>query len=577
MPSHLTLSIGQCTDPGRKAVNQDFHGALIPREPLLGHKGAALALADGISSSDVSQIASAMAVKSFLDDYFCTSEALSVRKAVEHVLSAINSWLFSETRRSAFRYDKDRGYVCTFSALVVKAHTAHLFHIGDSRIYRLHASGLEQLTKDHRLQLSQHERYLSRALGSDEYVEIDYQALPLTPGDTFLLATDGVYEHADTGFVLATLREHADDLDAAAQRIVEHALARGSEDNLTLQILRIDSLPGQHSSELQRQIEQLPLPPPLAPRMVLDGYRIEREIHATSRSHVFIAHDEHSGDKVVLKTPSIDQSDDAAYLERFMLEEWIARRIDSAHVIKAAAPSRPRGYLYTVTEYIDGQTLAQWMTDHPRPDLETVRQIIEQIARGLRAFHRRDMIHQDLKPDNIMIDRAGTVKIIDFGSTRVAGIAEANRLLEQPHLLGTALYSAPEYFLGEAGSERSDLYSLAVIAYQMLSGRFPYGNQVARSRTVAAQRRLDYASVLDDEREIPAWIDTALEQALHPDPLKRQDDLSEFIHDLRHPNRAYLNRTRPPLLERNPVLFWQSVSGLLAGALIYLLAAGPLP
>ncbi|GAA0792029.1 bifunctional protein-serine/threonine kinase/phosphatase [Marinobacterium sediminicola] len=575
MNSGLKLSLGQFTDKGRKPGNQDFHGALIPSEPQLSLKGAALALADGISSSDVSQIASAAAVKSFLDDYFCTSETWSVKTSAEKVLSATNSWLYAQTASSEYRQDHNRGYVCTFSALILKACSAHLFHVGDTRIYRVRNRTLEQLTKDHRLWISGHESYLSRALGIDDSLELDYQILSLEPGDLYLLATDGVYEHVDNADILALLDTHTDNLNDAARAIVETAFAQGSPDNLTLQILRVDDLPSLGHQVLQQQVEQLPLPPALEPGMVFEGYRIQRELHATSRSHVFLAQDMESGQQVVIKTPSIDLGEDPAYLERFMMEEWIARRINSPHVLKAMPPNRPRHYLYTVTEYIDGQTLSQWISDHPWPDLESVRNIIDQLARGLLAFHRREMVHQDLKPDNVMIDSAGTVRIIDFGATRVAGIVESAHSLEQPHLLGTALYSAPEYFIGEYGDWRADLYSLAVITYQMLSGRFPYGNQVARTRTRAAQQRLSYDSVLDEDREIPAWIDDTLKQALHPDPDRRYQDLSEFIYDLRHPSQRFLNRTKPPLIERSPVRFWQGISLGLALTVVYLLTHTP--
>jgi serine/threonine protein kinase len=128
------------------------------------------------------------------------------------------------------------------------------------------------------------------------------------------------------------------------------------------------------------------------------------------------------------------------------------------------------------------------------------------------------MLHQDLRPQNVMIDRTGTAKIIDFGSTRVAGISEMASPLSQGEMLGTVQYMAPEYYLGEGGDERSDLYSLGVIAYQLLSGRLPYGADVARARTRAAQRQLHYQSVLADDREIPAWIDAVLRKAVHPDP-----------------------------------------------------------
>ena len=271
----------------------------------------------------------------------------------------------------------------------------------------------------------------------------------------------------------------------------------------------------------------------------------------------------------MLKTPSIDIGSDHAHLRRFAMEEWIARRIENAHVLKPFIPSRSRNYLYVATEFVDGQTLTQWMTDNPKPDLETVRGIAEQIARGLRAFHRLEMVHQDIRPDNIMIDRSGTIKIIDFGSTKVAGVAEASG--DRNDILGTAQYTAPEYFLGEPGTSRSDLFSLGVITYQMLTGTLPYGAEVAKTRTKAQQRKLHYQSALDETRPIPTWIDGALRKALHPDPYQRYAELSEFIHDLRHPNPVYSVTGSPPLIERNPLLFWQLLSAGLALIVLMLL------
>ena len=151
MSGQLAISIGQYSDKGRKDTNQDFHGALIPEEPLLGLKGIAIVLADGISTSDVSGVASESAVKSFLTDYYCTSETWSVKTSAQRVIAATNSWLHSQTRQSQYLYDKDRGYVCTLSAMVIRSRTAHIFHIGDARIYRVAGPALEQLTEDHRI------------------------------------------------------------------------------------------------------------------------------------------------------------------------------------------------------------------------------------------------------------------------------------------------------------------------------------------------------------------------------------------------------------------------------------------
>lgn len=571
MPGQLAISIGQYSDKGRKEANQDFHGALIPEEPQLGLKGIAVAIADGISSSDVSHIASESAVKSFLMDYYCTSESWSVKTSAHRVIAATNSWLHAQTRQSRDFHERDKGYVCTLSALVIRSTTAHLFHIGDARIYRVAGQTLEQLTNDHRVVLSSEQSYLGRALGVNPQVEIDYRAVDLAPGETFILATDGVYEHVAPRFVAETVATAAD-LDAAAKAIAEEAFRQGSTDNLTVQVVRIDDLPGGEADERIRQASDLPCPPLLEPRMTFDGYWIVREIHGSSRSHIYLAVDTADDTVVALKTPSIDLRDNPAYLQRFMLEEWVARRINSAHVLKPRAQSRKRNYLYVVTEYLEGQTLAQWMIDNPKPDLEAVRDIVEQIAKGLQAFHRAEMLHQDLRPANIMIDKTGTAKIIDFGSTRIAGISDDARIDTGPEILGTAQYTAPEYFLGEHGSQRSDIFSLGVIAYQMLTGRLPYGAQVAKTRTRSQQKKLRYRPALDDGREIPVWIDGALRKAVHPDPLQRYGELSEFLFDLRHPNKNFTEQASRPLIERNPLLFWQCLTAILAIAVLVLLA-----
>jgi serine/threonine protein kinase len=571
MSGQLKISLGQYSEKGRKESNQDFHGACIPEEPQLSAKGIAIALADGISSSSVSQIASQSAVRVFLEDYYCTSPALSVKKSAQQVLMAVNSWLYSQTQQSPYRYEKDRGYVCTMSALVLKSTTAHLFHAGDARIYRLRDGNFEQLTHDHRIQVSSEQSYLSRALGIQAHLDIDYQALRMEQRDVFVLVTDGVHEFVSSRIMINAIQDHADDLDSAARLIAREAFDRGSGDNLTTMIVRVDAMPEQSAKELHRQLTELPFPPALAARMTFDDFTIVRELHSSSRSHVYLATFDQATAPVVIKTVATELQSDVAHLERFLMEDWVAQRISNAHVVKAAARGRRRNYLYTVTEFIDGQTLHQWLIDNPKPSVETVRGLVEQIANGLLAFHRLEMLHQDLRPQNVMIDATGTAKIIDFGSTRVAGISEIDSPLERSELLGTLQYTAPEYFLGESGTPRSDLYSLGVIAYQMLSGRLPFGAEVPKARTRAAQRQLKYASVLDDEREIPAWLDEVLRKATHPDPARRYEELSEFVYDLRHPGEAYLSRTRAPLLERNPAAFWKGVSLILAAIIVALL------
>ncbi|WP_148252005.1 bifunctional protein-serine/threonine kinase/phosphatase [Aidingimonas lacisalsi] len=564
MAPPLSVSVGQYSSKGRKPINQDFYGVFIPPEPQLSAKGIVLALADGISSSDVGHVASETAVKSFLEDYYCTSDAWSVKKSAQRVLMATNSWLHARSRQSRYRDNLDRGYVCTFSAAVIKSATLHLFHAGDARIYRIAGNALEQLTNDHRMWVSRDTSYLSNALGVNDQIEIDYHALQLERGDIFLFVTDGVYEYASERFMANAIHQHANDLDTAASTIVQAAHDHGSDDNLTAQILRIDALPDRDIDETHQWLEGLPFPPDLEPRMVFDGYEIVRNLHISSRSHVYLARDLDTQLTVALKTPASDLRQDPVLLERFLTEEWIARRINSPHVVKPSPATRQRRYLYVVTEFIEGQTLTQWMTDHPHPNLEEVRTLIEQIGQGLLAFHRQEMVHQDLRPDNVLIDSTGTAKLIDFGAARVAGIAESRPAHDDSGRLGTAQYSAPECFIGGSGSAQSDIFSLGVIAYQMLSGKLPYGTRVAKTRTRHDQHKLQYEKVTKYHSDCPTWIDGALRKALHPSPYRRYEEVSEFLHDLRHPSKEFLHEARLPLIERNPQAFWKGLSLLLA-------------
>ncbi|MES2610218.1 MAG: protein kinase [Pseudomonadota bacterium] len=567
----LSVTLGQHSEAGHKGCNQDFHGAMLPTGPQRGTKGIVVALADGIGSSAVSQEASAAAVRGFLDDYYATSEAWSVRRSAQRVLGATNAWLHAQTLRSHARFDKDRGYVTTFSALILKGREVHLLHVGDARIYRVHAQALEQLTEDHRVHLSSVESFLGRALGMGPNVEIDYRSLPAEVGDLYLLATDGACMHLDAAAVHAAIARCAGDFDAAARVLVAAAQARGATDDLTVQLLRIDALPEDRGTRLPLPDAGLALPPPLSPRMGFEGYTIVRELHASSRSHVHLAVDDTTGEQVVIKTPSVDLAAEKDYLDRFLLEEWVARRIHSPHVLRVAGGERPRQHVFVAMEFVDGQTLTQWMTDHPLPDLDAVRSLVMQIGKGLQAFHAREMLHQDLRPENLLIDRSGTVKLIDFGSVHVAGLAEGTPAARADTIAGTLQYTAPEYFVGAGGDACSDLFSLAVLTYQMLTGQLPYGLQVVRLRSPAQFKQLRYVPVRHLRPELPAWLDGVLHKALQPQAAKRQEAVSEFLHDLQAPGAPFQRLRAPPLVERNPVLFWQAVSCLLGLAVLVLL------
>jgi serine/threonine protein phosphatase PrpC len=552
-PALLQVRVGQHSDAGRKSVNQDFHGASLPEGPQRQSKGVAVALADGIGSSDVSDVAAAAAVHALLVDYYCTSDAWSVKRSAQCVVAATNSWLHAQTRRSPYRFDQDRGYVCTLSALIVKGATAHLFHVGDTRIYRVQGRTLEQLTEDHRVCMTDGRSYLGRALGVQPQTEIDYRSLPVDAGDMFVLSTDGVHEHMPPGAIVQAIATHAPDLDAAARSIVQQALENGSPDNCTVQIVAIDRVAPADASEMQHQRAQLRLPPVLSARQQFEGYEIVRELYTSHRSHVYLATEPGTGRQVVIKTPSIDRQEDQAFLDRFVLEEWIARRIDSPHVLRPAdgAQPRTREHLFVAMEYVSGQTLAQWMTDHPRPSpCAGARHRGPGGARAAGLSPARDAApgpaareRADRRPghgkDHRLWRRAGGRT--DRGPTRWG----------EPAGAGPSALHRPRMPAGRSPHASADLYALGVLTYQMLTGRLPYGSHGAAVRTRADLRRLQYRSALDEHRPIPAWMDAVLERAVQPPTAQTPAGAHRIRARPASPRAAYLRQHRLPLTERH--------------------------
>ncbi len=557
------ITVGQCSDAGRKSRNDDSYGVLVPEAARLVAKGIAMAIADGMSSSEGAKAASETCVKNFLEDYYATPESWSVKKSVATVLKALNNWLHSQGQAV---HQSESGMVTTFSGLVLKSGTAHVFHAGDSRISLIRDGSVEPLTRDHKVGGGT-QSYLARAIGINPDLEIDYRSEALQRGDIIVFSTDGVHEYVSSAAMVKIIREALDDLDGAAGAIVKKAHASGSPDNLTCQIVLIRDPGHLDSASHLTALTRLPFPPELSPGQTFDGFQIVRELHTSKRTQVYLAKDIASGTAVVLKTPSVNFEDDATYIEMFTREDWVGRLVANPHVLKVISPDRQQRYLYHVAEYFDGQTLRQWMLDNPMADLQAVRNIVAQIAKGLRAFHRKDIIHQDLKPENIMIDGLGLVKIIDFGSSRAASQAESGSPIETPRLVGTVDYTAPEYHLGEPGSNRSDIYALGVIAYEMLTARLPYGKGFSSARDV---QRLHYTDARSFRDDIPVWVDAALAKAVKKRPSERTDVLSALVEDLSRPNPA-LGYDRPrPIIERNPLVFWQVLSALLALAVIVL-------
>ena len=565
----LKLSIAQRSNAGLKPCNEDSLGVRVPEGALLTTKGAVAAIADGVSAAEAGKEAAESCITGFLSDYFSTPESWSVKRSAQQVLNALNRWLFAQGQSYA---QVEKGYVSTLSVAVFKSQLAHVFHVGDSRIYRLRDGKLEQLTRDHARRISSTLAYLTRAMGLDVNLDVDYRAVDVRCGDVFLLSTDGIHDVLSAEDIRHIISVSSSELELACEQLIADALSAGSKDNVSCQLLSVDALPLADAEDVYQQLTALPFPPPLPQGAVIDGLRVDEELHASPRSQLYKVFDAHRQRHLVMKTPSLLYLDDPAYIERFILESWIAKRLQHPGIVSIVEPLQRPSCLYYLAEYIPGKSLGQWMEGRDKAAVNEAVAVLSELAKGLQAMHRRDTLHQDIKPDNVMMDNDGRVVIIDFGSCHVAGLAEIATPLERDDVLGTAQYSAPEHVLRKLPSARADQFSLAVLAFEMLSGAQPFEGKLEQCRNAGDYSRLCYVAACDYNPHIPYWMDRALKRALSINPDLRYHDIAEFIHDLHHPNPSYRANEFQPLVHRNPLRFWQGVSAALLVALLWILS-----
>ncbi|MCH8538559.1 MAG: protein phosphatase 2C domain-containing protein [Alkalimonas sp.] len=554
----LQLTIAARCEAGGKESNEDAVAYELPEDPhRLTYKGAVLALADGVSSAEAGRDASHTAVQSFVQDYLTTPDTWSVKHSAEQVLSTINLRLY---RRSHAYHNQLKGHLCTFSAVVVKSHTAYFFHIGDSRIYLLRAGDCHQLTTDHSTELQDKRQFLVRALGMDSDLRIDFGRQQLQSGDLLLLSTDGLHDFIRPEQFNSILAQPSEP-DELAEQLYQLALQQGSDDNISVIIARVDVLPIENIDDYSERLTRLPFPPALQAGMKVDGYRIERELYASNRSHLYLVTDEASGQQLVMKSPSVNYADDAHYIDRFIKEEWIGSRIQSPNVVKVIRQNRARSFLYYLLEYVEGQSLERWMQQHHPVKPSQAIKLAGQIAQGLQAFHDCEAIHQDLKPGNILITADEQVKIVDFGSVFVAGVAEVFIPLDHDAALGTACYSDPQYLMGHNSGIQGDVYALATICYELFTGQLPYGEKIEDCRSASDFDRLRYISARQHNPRIPMWFDRALEKGVAFDLQQRYTTLQSLLRDLKQPNPEFLRDEVKRSTRTSSLLFWQLLSG----------------
>ncbi len=567
--SRLDIAAGFASDIGKRDENQDF--AALCLEDGQRHHGAVAALADGVGGRKGGRVAAELSVRTFIDDYLGQSELLSPQKTAARALESINYWLFREGQKN----ENLKGMCAAFTGIVIKGRRLHSFHAGDTRLYRLRAGQLEQLTQDHKPEGADGSPFITRAVGAEEAIRIDYGAHDIFPHDRLMLCSDGVHGFVSPAQILSLLDGRASPEDTA-QKLVGQAIAHGGDDNATAMVIDVIDLPPATIEDLNLAISKLPIIEPPHVGETIDGFKLERQLADGIYSRVFRARDMREfrtgiSPNVVLKFPKPHTiGSETSARSAFMREAWVATRVQHMWIgsVLDIAPGR-QTCLYVAQPYYVGETLEHRLLRAPKITLKEGVGIATKLAKALGSLHRAGIIHRDVKPENIILTSDGGFKLVDLGVARIPGIDKDSLFVP-----GTPSYKAPELFGGKPGDERSDIFAMGVTIYRMFTGgAYPFG-EIETGQTP----RFNKPESLGSRRgDLPAWLDSVILQALAPNPADRFQDGFEMAFKLEtgsHGAEPDFFR-KHSWLARNQLGIWRGVSLVLALALVALLATVP--
>ncbi|HEX7822680.1 MAG TPA: protein phosphatase 2C domain-containing protein [Sphingobium sp.] len=554
----LQVAAGHASERGQRPDNQDFAGIYAATETERARHGMIAAVADGVGGAKAGRMASELAVRALIEGFYAQPDTIGPAAAVQRVMTPFNRWLTAMGRTESMAHA-----ATTFTALVIKGRRAHVLHVGDSRAWHYREGRLTLLTQDHSRSHPDQRHILYRALGIEERLRLDHHDIVLGEHDRLLLTSDGVHGTLSARR-LERLIGARNSPEADAQAIVEAALDGGSADNASAIILDIVALPAIDHDSVAGDIARMPIVAPPVEGDTIDGFRLDALLSDGRYTRLFRATDSASGQSVAVKFPKPALLSEGGARLAFAREMLVGSRVSSPFVagVISVSPDR-QTRLYGVQPFYDGETLEARLAR--QISLADGLDIAIKLTRAVAALHRLNIIHRDIKPDNVMLLPDGGLKLIDLGVARLPRIDE----FEGDEIPGTASYLAPEMFTGNLGDEGTDQFALGVTLWRLFTRTYPYGEAEPFSRP--RFRKLVQPSIA--RPELPGWLDSMLMRTVTVDPDERFGDAVELLRALE--GGAAVARVNPnfvPWVERDPVRFWQIVSLLLALALIVSLA-----
>jgi serine/threonine protein phosphatase PrpC len=543
------VDIGYASARGPREDNEDF-AAVVRPAPHDEARGLIAAVADGVSSGGQGRLAAQTTVMSLLQDFHGVPETWDTTVALDRLIGAQNAWLAGHNRRRS----GEGTAMSTLTALVLRGHSYTLAHVGDTRAWLLREGDCIQLSQDHSFDHPDLRHALSRAIGLDDHVRVDYSQGELHRGDVFVLTTDGVHGVLRRRELAARAREGS--AQAASEALVQAALNAGSRDNATALVIRVAGLAAGRLEDLLLRGRQLPVPAKLRVGDVLDGYTITAVLADNGVHRLYQARSAATQALVAIKTLHEARASDPE--ERAMLahEAWLGSRVardGQGGLVRVHELEEPSAF-YVVYDWHSGQTLEQLIADGRRLDVSEVVDAGRAVLRPLGRLHRQGVIHRDIKPANLHRGDDGQWRLLDLGVAVSGREPEALRSLHA----GTPSYINPEQWLPDDPARAdagSDLYALGVTLYQALTGRLPYGEiepyQLARFRH-------DPRAPSQVRPDVPIWLDHVLLKAVARDPKLRFETAEEFALVLeRGASRPLPAHGTTPLVARDPAALWK--------------------